>query len=232
MSAALETLLDHPAIWRPGAARGGKRAATLPTGFPALDARLPGGGWPLEALTEIVIAKEGAGELSILLPALIELAARERWIVWVAPPHVPYAPALARHDVDLARLLWIRSADPAEQLWAAEQCLRSGSCGAVLLWSAEADHRRLRRLQLAAEQGKAWGVLFRYASARAADAATPAALRLQVTPADGGLEVEVLKCRGKGGGRIDIDIDDGQAAAAGSSAPSSTSPGTRPGSRP
>ncbi|MDX1431477.1 MAG: translesion DNA synthesis-associated protein ImuA [Gammaproteobacteria bacterium] len=216
MSAALETLLDHPAIWRPGAGHRPVRAPALATGFAVLDAALPGGGWPLGALTEILLAGppagppagafaiQGAGELTLVVPALARLAARRRWIVWVAPPHVPYAPALAGRGIDPAQLLWIRSADPVEQLWAAEQSLRSGSCGAVLVWPAEVDHRRLRRLQLAAEQGQAWGVVMR-ADAVAPDSATPAALRLRVTHAPGALAVEMLKCRGRRGGWIEVD---------------------------
>ena len=203
MSAALETLLGHPAIWRTREARGARTRAGLATGFAALDACLPDGGWPVGALTEIEVVRDGIGELGLLLPALARLAAEDRWLAWVAPPHVPYAPALTSRGIDLARVLWIRAHDPTEQLWAAEQALRSGACGAVLAWPAPSDHRRLRRLQLAAEQGGSWGVLFRHG--RTVAEATPAALRLRVAPApDGGLEVEGVKCRGRAGWKVVI----------------------------
>ena len=45
----------------------------------------------------------------------------------------------------------IVDADEKHVLWAAEQCLRSGSCAAVLAWPQQADDRSLRRLQVAAD---------------------------------------------------------------------------------
>jgi cell division inhibitor SulA len=85
-------------------------------------------------------------------------------------------------------------ASPADGAWSAEQCLRSGSCGAVLSWMQQADYTQLRRLQLAAESGDALAFLFR--PARAAAKASPAALRLQLHADAGHVDIEILKCRG------------------------------------
>lgn len=202
MSAALERLRNHPAMWR----REAPAAASLSTGFPALDAVLPDAGWPLGALTEILVPREGAGELRLVMPALAELGTRGRWLAWVGAPHVPYAPALEARGVPLSRILWVRSGHPAEQLWSAEQALRSGICGAVLAWPGRVSPRRLRRLQLAAESGGAWAVLFR--DDPSSEQGSPASLRLRVTPADGGLAVQVRKCRGRPGARVEIDLDE------------------------
>jgi hypothetical protein len=38
-------------------------AAGLPTGYDALSAELPGGGWPAGAVTELLLGQDGAGEL-------------------------------------------------------------------------------------------------------------------------------------------------------------------------
>jgi hypothetical protein len=205
VSAALEQLLRHPAIWRPRALPGQAREG-LATGFPALDRVLPEAGWPMGALTEILTPQRGVGELGLLMPALARLSAQGRWLAWVAPPYVPYAPALASRGIDLARLLWVRARHGGEQLWAAEQALTSGACGAVLMWLPRADHRCLRRLQLAAESGDAWAVLFRRTPSPGD--ASPAALRLQLEPVADGLAVEVLKCRGGSGGRVKVVIGD------------------------
>src|SRR5450755_145994 len=96
--------LNHPAIWR-GRELSRVANASVPTGFAALDAELPGGGWPTAALTEILPAHEGIGELRILDSALATLSAQKRTIVWIAPPHLPYAPALAAAGIDLAHLI-------------------------------------------------------------------------------------------------------------------------------
>ena len=200
MSTALEQLRRHPAIWR----RQAPPVSALPTGFPALDAVLPDAGWSMGALTEILTPREGVGELRLAMPALAALSARGRWLAWVGPPYVPYAPALEARGIVLSRILWVRSHNTAQQLWSAEQALRSGACGAVLAWPARVHQRRLRRLQLAAESGGAWALLFRH-QAPSGDA-SPAALRLRVTPTTNSLAVEVLKCRGRPGARVVIPV--------------------------
>ncbi len=190
----LYELLHHPRIWR-GCARS-QSLPTIATGFDALDRCLPGGGWPRAALSEILLESCGRGELRLLLPALARLSCDEdgRRLIWVAPPWVPYAPALEAAGLDLARLLIVHAESETEILWATEQSLRSGSCAAVLAWAQHCDASGLRRLQLAASEGDTLGVVFR-PSARHPDY-SPAALRLAVAPRAGGLEVEIIKSRG------------------------------------
>ena len=190
MKASLESVLQHPGIWR-GNQRAQTAADALPTGHVALDALLPGGGWPRGALTELLIERQGIGELRLLMPSL---SAAGGWLAWVAPPYVPYAAALAAAGIDLKRLLVAKPKSTADAWWTAEQALRSGACGALLAWLRAADERRMRRLQLAAETGHTWGVLFRHA--RAAQERSPAALRLLLEPSANGLAVHILKRRG------------------------------------
>jgi hypothetical protein len=195
MNAPLEALLQHPGIWR-GDRLGATVLPGIPTGHAALDACLPGGGWPQGALTELIVQEEGIGEFSLLLPALAALSREDRWIALIAPPHLPYAPALAAGGVELARLLLIRTHTTADTLWAMEQALRAGSCGAVLAWPGAVSEKALRRLQLAAETGASWGVWF--TPVRQAASASAAALRLSLAPVGGGLEIRFLKRRGGG----------------------------------
>jgi cell division inhibitor SulA/protein ImuA len=192
-----EDLAADPRIWR---GRGRAATTALPTGFAALDECLPGGGWPRRAITEILIDRYGVGELSLLMPALARLsehaASAKRWIVWIAPPYVPYAPALLFSGIDLSRMLLVEPPRKKKDiLWAVEQALRAGSSIAVLAWLEEASGIVLRRLQLAAEEHDCWAVLFR--SGRALRESSPAALRMRLS---GGCEkprVEIVKCRGK-----------------------------------
>ncbi len=194
MSDALAQLLRHPALWRGGDAGA---ADTVPTGFRALDARLPGGGWPLSTLIELLVPAAGVGEVRLLLPALRRLTAVDtepRWVAWLAPPHLPYAPAIADAGLDPARMLVVRPRAGADRLWAMEQALRSGACTAVLGWAGEARDPMLRRLKLAAEEGATPAFLLRPSAHR--DEASPAALRLALAARDYGLDVEILKSRG------------------------------------
>jgi hypothetical protein len=193
MASALSPLLQHPALWR-GDALAPVAVPGLASGYPALDAELPGGGWPVGALTELLLDREGIGELRLLMPALAGLTRAGRWVAWVAPPHLPYAPALAAAGVVLSRLLVVGRSHPREAWWAAEQALRAGVMGAVVCWPGEIDGRALRRLQLAAEAGGSAGFLFR--PLQAAEAPSPAALRLALAPKGGGLVLRILKRRG------------------------------------
>lgn len=187
---AIDALLDPRRIWK------GRPAAlppsAQPTGHAALDAALPTGGWPEAALTEILIAIDGIGELQLLWPALARLSQSGERIVLVAPPHVPFAPAWQAAGVDLGRLQLVEAAQPRDAWWAAEQCLRSGSCGAVLCWPRQADDRALRRLQVAAESGRT--PAFAYRPLQAARNPSPAALRIAIDAQPA--QLRVLKCRG------------------------------------
>lgn len=189
----LQAVLQHPGIWRQSAA-GSNHVRAQSTGLDALDARLPGGGWPNGALTEILFEHDGLGELALVMPALAQLTRRQQRVVFVAPPHIPYAPALEAQGLDLRYAVQI-DASSAQGAWSAEQCLRSGACGAVLSWLGDTDYTQLRRLQLAAESGDALGFLFR--PARTAAKSSPAALRLRLHPGSAQVAIEILKCRGR-----------------------------------
>jgi cell division inhibitor SulA/protein ImuA len=182
MDLGLSALLKRPDVWRGGeAAR--VTVPSIPTGFPALDALLPGGGWPRGALTEILPERDGIGEFSLLAPALARLSRQDLWLAFIAPPHLPYAPALAAAGIDLAQVVMIRPEKSGDILWAMEQTLRSGSCSAILAWPPLLTERGARRLQLAAEAGGSWGVYF--SPATLVTAASPAALRLALYPTRG-----------------------------------------------
>ncbi len=186
MTRALDELLRDPRIWR------GRLPVSLNgqrTGFAALDEKLPGRGWPAGSLIELLPTQAGIGELSLLLPAL-----RHQFQSWVAPPYIPYAPALAAAGIDLEKLLVVQAKTPKDSLWALEQILRAGLSSHVLAWHAGEDSRVLRRLQLAAESGGARLFLFR--PPRFSRQPSPAALRLYLAPAEQGLYLRLLKCRG------------------------------------
>jgi hypothetical protein len=193
MSSLLHDILQRSDVRR-GAELGRVAAPSVPSGFPALDAELPGGGWPVSALTEILPRHEGIGELRLLGPALARLAGAGSHIAWIAPPHLPYAPALAAAGIDLERLLIVRTGAAKETLWAIEQTLRAGVCGAVLAWPGDTRYPDLRRLQLAAEMSAGLAILFR--APQTAREASPAPLRLLLGTADGGLAVRIVKRRG------------------------------------
>ena len=197
VSTLLETLGD--AVWRADALAGAASAdgAALSSGHAALDAQLPGGGWPVGALCEVLQPTHSQNEWRLLLPALRTLTQK---IVLVGAPYAPFGPGLAGQGLDVRNLLWVQADALSQRLWVAEQALRCTGVAAVLAWlpqvrahALRADH--LRRLHLAAQaQSKLLWVL---CPQTAQAESSPAVLRLLVAQApDDALAVEVLKRRG------------------------------------
>jgi hypothetical protein len=187
---AVEALLQHPSLWR---GRGAAQPPGFSTGFTALDAALPGGGWPRRGVVEILTDGSGAGELALWAPLIAALTRAEtaRWCTFVSPPFEPFAPAWHARGARLDRLLVAHAAQP---LWALEQSLLSGACGIGFAWPQRATMTELRRLTLAAEHGASLGVLIRPLSA--AMEHTTAVLRMAITRTATHLRLQLLKGRG------------------------------------
>jgi len=192
MNAALTALLHNPLVWRGDHLA--RTADAVPSGFPGLDRELPGGGWPRGGLTELLTDDEGIGELSLVLPALRHLVQGGAWIALVAPPHVPYAPAFAGRGIDPARVVVITTTQDKHRWWAAEQVLRANSAGALLFWPHIVNDQRLRRLQLAAQEGCAPAFVF--AGSVCAAHPSPAPLRIRLSMDATRLRLDVFKRRG------------------------------------
>jgi hypothetical protein len=201
----LDELLNHPALWRAGDhTQNSKHHRTYSSGFVELDRCLIGGGWPTNALVEILHGSSGIGELSLMLPAMAQVIRDGRWVVCVMPPYRIAAPAMYAHGIEPEKVLVVRDCTYEESIWACEQAMRSGACGGLLIWSRTVEKasvvvrqrglQELRRLQLAANAGDTLAVLFRDVQARAT--ASAAVVRVQLHPRDDGLDVELFKSRG------------------------------------
>ena len=182
----------HPALWR-AHQLGRGREAVQASGYAALDAELPGGGWPQRAITELLLAGPGWGEMRLLAPALARVGAAGRGVLLVGPPAEPCAESLAQLGIVLSRCVVIRGDD---LLWPLEQALRSGQVGAVVAWApASLKGEALRRLQLAAQSHE--GPAFVVRGTAAAAHPSPAPLRLVLSGAGpDALAVRLLKRRG------------------------------------
>lgn len=196
----IETLLQHTGMWRAANIDPGDRKGT-PTGFAVLDRHLAGGGWPADGIAELIHERPGIGELRLLVPALATLShSQTRWLLWVDPPWIPYAPALARAGIDLEQVLVVQPKTRMDVLWVLEKALASGSCSAVLAWPKNIRGKEIRRLQVAGREGRSLGFLFRDAGAMGE--ASPAELRLLLQGARQGfavqssLQLRILKRRG------------------------------------
>ncbi|WP_180733454.1 translesion DNA synthesis-associated protein ImuA [Paraburkholderia sp. PGU19] len=191
MSAVLLPEAIHPDLWKGNQlARG--TARVVDCGNADLAAELPGGGWPRGALTDLLVQQHGCGELRLLRIAFEKLSAKP--LVLLQPPHTVQPTALAWWGLSADNLMTVKAPKTADALWAAEQILRAGTCGALLFWQGHVRAESLRRLHLAAQASESLFFLIRpLATTRDA---SPAPLRLAIRSTKGGVAVEFVKRRG------------------------------------
>ncbi|NUZ07213.1 translesion DNA synthesis-associated protein ImuA [Piscinibacter koreensis] len=192
-----ETL--HPMLWL-GSQLGRQGADTLPSGFAALNAQLPGGGWPRRVLSELLLRHPGVGEIRLLAPALVATQRAGRLVMLFDPPAALSAAALQQLGFDVEQLLIIhtraRVIPGSDSLWALEQALKSGHVGAIVAWlPARLRAEHLRRLQIAAHAHDGPAFVLREMAAEARPTASPLRLALRPGGADR-LELRILKRRG------------------------------------
>ena len=182
------------ALWR-GDQLGAPVATVHPSGFHALDAELPGGGWPGHSLTEILSPQSATLEWRLLGPALQRVCAAGRSVVVVGPPRTPHLPGLRLAGLDERLLVWVQAETPAERLWSAEQLVKANAGGALLVWLPQVRSEQVRRLQVLAA-GHA-GPVFLCRPSTAAQESSAAPLRLLArVGADWALQVDLLKRKG------------------------------------
>lgn len=192
-----------PGVWQGGAwAQAQAHAPALATGHALLDAQLPGGGWPLGSMSELLLAPHARHEWTLVLPALAALlAAKPGRAVLVAPPLEPFMPSLQAAGVPVQRVCSVRPAGPGAKMaadmaaaWACEQALACRDVCAVLAWLPQVGTPSLRRLQLAAARHRQ--LLWVVRPERARQQASPAPLRLWLQAQGDMLLVHIFKRRG------------------------------------
>ena len=145
------------------------------------------------SLVELLLARQGIGELSLLIPTLAQSSQQGKDIFWIAPPYQPYAPALHAGGIKLERFCWISTENTHEQLWAMEQVLAASAI--AVLWRSHIQDKALRRLQLAAERGQTLGFLYRHSKYRQQPSAAHLRLLLDTEGHNGLLQLNLLKYR-------------------------------------
>jgi len=182
------------AVWR-GDSLGQAATAVTSSGWEALDAELPGGGWPLRSVTEVLAAQPAVLEWRLLGPALRRAVASGGQVVVVGPPREPYLPGLLHEGLDERQLVWVQADAPAERLWVTEQLIRSNAAGAVVSWLPQARQEQLRRLQVSAQACEGLVFLCRPEASRHEASAAPLRVHASVG-LDWELHVNVFKRRG------------------------------------
>lgn len=188
--------------------------APVASGCGPLDRLLPEGGFRRGTLVEWLAEGDGTGALTLALGTAREALAEGGALVVVDRRREFYAPAAARLGINLVDLILVQPSSTADELWAIDQALRCPGVAAVVAWPERLDGRTFRRLQLAAEEGGAIGLLLR--DCRVRHEPTWAEVRMGVEPLPPAppvegrrLRIELLRCRGGDeGAGAEVVLDD------------------------
>jgi protein ImuA len=153
------------------------KSLAISTGCPALDARLPQGGYEPGTIVEWLEPTHGCGGFYLAMAAARQAVGHgstvhglaginsKYWVV-VDRKQRFYPPAAQAMGLPLDRLIVLRPTNQADEMWAIDQALRCSAIGAVIAELEEVNELQARRFQLAAEQGESLGLWLRPASVR------------------------------------------------------------------
>ncbi|MBT0586734.1 translesion DNA synthesis-associated protein ImuA [Alteromonas oceanisediminis] len=189
MSALITQLKNKQLVWQ--ASRTPQVSSRLPTGIAKLDDALQGG-FPTQGMV-LIRSSMGIGELRLCLPLLQQRQHEQRHVFVIGAPIELNADALAEHGIQAARTYFVQANDQAKQLWACEQCAKSGCCHTVLLWHEGLSVSQAKRLQVAAEQGNCLLIAYQY---RGQALPLPISLSLHISRQTEHLHIHIEKQRG------------------------------------
>jgi protein ImuA len=187
-----DALIDS--VWRADQL-GHAKTSAISTGFAALDAEIPEGGWPCGCLIEVLQPQPSVQEWRLIGPSLRPLLQGGRAVVVVGPPKPLHLPGLRHLGIEEQQLVWVAAAAPSQRLWATEQLLRANAAAAIVAWMPQTRPEQLRRLQVLAQACE--GLVFICRPLVARHDPSPAPLRIVSRPlVDWQIEVQIVKRRG------------------------------------
>jgi hypothetical protein len=195
--------------------RGAERAV-VPTGFPAFDRLLAGGGLPRGALTEWRSEADGGGALTLALAVVAHVIRSSGTVVVIDAAREFYPVAAAELGVPLERTVVVRPDDHYGALWAWEESLRFPGVAVTVGRIGDVNDKVVRRLQLAVEAGDGLGFLVRQPGAATGAAWGATRVCVEALPGQvGGRRLRVRVTRGQAGAATataDVEVGDGPGA--------------------
>lgn len=187
MNELLTQLQREKRVWNAASVK--SSTAVTESYYPELDQLLQGG-FPVHGVVDIH-SPLASGELRLLLPCLRQ---HKAMLVYINPPGKICAEQLHHYGIRIDQVLVINTPTKQQGLWAAETCLKSGACGAVLLWQNQLQVHQIKRLQLASETGNCQ---FFWLRLSATDSISlPVTLGLSLQAKGDGVDVVIRKRKG------------------------------------
>lgn len=193
-----EQLYTRNDLWRRRMTRPQQDAQS--TGFDDLDKILHGGGWPASGLMELLCVPSCSQALRLLLPTLA--SRQDGLLVMANPPARPQASVLRQAGIHSGNLLVLRTETPATLLRACREAAASGVASTLVAWLPAGTDTpgNLRRLHLAALQGRCLLIVLRHADQALQPSPAPLRAVMRVAP-PAHLDIEIIKQPGRWGGQ-------------------------------
>jgi cell division inhibitor SulA len=113
-------------------------------------------------VTEIIIAKEKADSIQMVLPMLSQLNQEQRWLAWIDPPIQLLKKWQEEHkSLAMEEIMILRSSDSISAIELSKRALEAGTCHAVIAWTNSLSNEEFASLEQASSRGNSHGIVLR-----------------------------------------------------------------------
>ena len=183
----LRPLFDAGKLWQGNAET---TVEVTDTGFPELNGKLSGRGWPAHMLIEILTSDIFSAPMRCAFSTW-KTQQDARWIALVNPPLAPCTERLMQEGINPKQVDVLNI--PTNQFaWSLEQLANAVSTRSIIAWESKTlTSTQLRRLQLACQRGQTQ--LFLVRNPRNQRQASPAPVRIAIDSLPTGFEIRIFK---------------------------------------
>ena len=113
-------------------------------------------------VTEIIIAKDKADSIQMVLPMLSQLNQEQRWLAWIDPPIQLLKKWQESHqELAMEEIMILRSSDSISAIELSKRALEAGTCHAVIAWTKALSQDDFSQLEHASAKGNSHGIVLR-----------------------------------------------------------------------
>ncbi|KZY36630.1 MULTISPECIES: cell division inhibitor SulA [unclassified Oleiphilus] len=113
-------------------------------------------------VTEIIIAKDKADSIQMVLPMLSQLNQEQRWLAWIDPPIQLLKKWQEQHQgLAMEEIMILRSSESISAIELSKRALEAGTCHAVIAWTNSLSNEEFDSLEEASAKGNSHGIVLR-----------------------------------------------------------------------
>lgn len=113
-------------------------------------------------VTEIIIARDKANSIPMLLPMLTHLNQESRWLALIDPPTELLQQWREQPSLNTNDIMVIHSDDKHDSADLCSKALSAGTCHAVVVWTEGLSKAQFEAFELASASGNSHGIVLRH----------------------------------------------------------------------